>query len=348
MSYYLIEGQGGEDQNNPEPFNYMNIDIEWKDCAESLDVGDDYKSKILGEEDKCGSLTGDDAKCISHVKGDEKGNYFRCELSENPDLPGQNVCVDPNMLDETKRVCKGPRTRSKMFPSNRPIETPLGNQIDDLNTMFKDKNLPSVLIEQINEINETIPDKSKLYNSNDLRSGEYINKIKNMSSIYDLGDPNNSDELDFMENIIINFLDIPNNRMGDLFKNYCSEDLNVTVLLSLAVFYNNSGDYKGNIVNVDRLLNRLGRYLPDVFQNILTGMKTCYPNEPNKYAVLEHIYKKMFKFNETNVDLGLMDGVTNIFRYLKEMKTIEMVVIIIAFAFVVSKIFDMFRVKVDV
>jgi hypothetical protein len=174
-----------------------------------------------------------------------------------------------------------------------------------------------------------------------------------MSSIYDLGDPNNSDELDFIESIIIKFLDIPDNRMSDLFSNYCSnkdnvkEDLNVTILLSLAVFYNKSDDSKGKTVNVDRLLNRLGRYLPDVFQKILTGMKMC-PGSSDKYVVLEHIYKKMFKFNETNVDLGLMDGVTNIFRYLKEMKTIEMVVIIIAFAFVVSKIFDMFRVKVDV
>jgi len=43
-----------------------------------------------------------------------------------------------------------------------------------------------------------------------------------------------------------------------------------------------------------------------------------------------------------------MTGVSSIFRYLREMKTIEMVVIIIAFAFVISKIFDMFRVKVDV
>jgi hypothetical protein len=208
-------------------------------------------------------------------------------------------------------------------------------------------NLTTVLMDNLDKINN-ITDKSKLYNSDNSRSGEYINKIKNMTSIYDLGDPNNSDELDFMENIIINFLEIPDNTMGDLFSNYCNEDFNVTILLSLAVFYNKTDDSKGNTVNVDRLLNRLGRYLPDVFKKILTGMKTCYPDEPNKYDVLEHIYKKMFKFNETNVDLGLMDGVTNIFKYLKGMKTIEMVVIIIAFAFVVSKIFDMFRVKVDV
>ena len=72
------------------------------------------------------------------------------------------------------------------------------------------------------------------------------------------------------------------------------------------------------------------------------------PGSENKYMVLEHIYKTMFKFNNTTVNLGLMDGITSIFRNLKGMRTIEMIVMILAIAFVISKIFDMFRVKVEV
>ncbi len=56
----------------------------------------------------------------------------------------------------------------------------------------------------------------------------------------------------------------------------------------------------------------------------------------------------MFKYNKTNVNLGIMDGITNIFRYLKNLRTVEMIVFILAIAFVISKVFDMFRVKVDV
>ena len=56
----------------------------------------------------------------------------------------------------------------------------------------------------------------------------------------------------------------------------------------------------------------------------------------------------MFKFNNTTVNLGLMDGISKLFSMLRGMKTIEMVVLIIAIAFVISKVFDMFRVKVDV
>tara|TARA_A100001015_G_C14946902_1_gene695037 strand:- start:282 stop:1496 length:1215 start_codon:yes stop_codon:yes gene_type:complete len=225
-------------------------------------------------------------------------------------------------------------------------ETDLSKKLEEL--MSISENLTSVLMDQIKKINDITSE--KLY-SGDRSSSEYINKISKISLI-ELGDPNNSNELDFMENVIINFLDISDNNLGDLLKNLCGEDLNVNILLTLAIFYNRNNDEFNNIrdnnlVNIDRLLNRLGRYLPDIFQKILTGMKMC-PGASDKYVVLEHIYKKMFKFNETNVDLGLMNGITSIFRYLKEMKTVEMVVVILAFAFVVSKIFDMFRVKVDV
>ena len=225
-------------------------------------------------------------------------------------------------------------------------ETPLGIQIDELETMFKDKQLTSVLMEQIKKINDT---SSKLYNESE--SARYIMNIKKMSLI-DFGDPKYSDELDFLENVMINFIDLPDKKMGDLFKNYCEEDLNINILLTLAIFYNrNSNDFDNirdkNLVKVDRVLNRLGRYLPDVFQKILTGMKMCDPNS-TKYVVLEQIYKTMFKFNNTTVNLGIMDSVTSIFQNLKGMRTIEMIVMIMAIAFVVSKIFDMFRVKVEV
>lgn len=307
---------------------------------------------IEGQED-----TGvDNYQCLGPIvnegiyKNLDCSTAYEKELEKTNDISAANKWCDimsecnltqtQNNNNVNKNTDKNNDNKNTVNKENINIQTQLNNLEQKLSG-----NITTVLMNNLNEINDESG--GKLYNSDDIRSNEYINKIKNMSSIYDLGDPNNSDELDFMENIIINFLDIPNNRMGDLFNNYCSEDLNVTVLLSLAVFYNNTGDYKGNVVNVDKLLNRLGRYLPDVFQKILTGMKMC-PDSSDKYVVLEHIYKKMFKFNETNVDLGLMDGVTSVFRYLKEMKTIEMVVIIIAFAFVVSKIFDMFRVKVDV
>jgi len=215
--------------------------------------------------------------------------------------------------------------------------------IDQLNTT---DNITNDLMKQIIEIKKKHKD---LYSDD---HEQYVRDISKMS-LTDLGDPSNSEKLDFIENVIINFLDIPDNKMGNIFKDNCDEDLNLNILSTLTILYqknktefNNISD--NNLIKVDRVLNKLGRYLPDVFQKILTGMKMCNPEEPNKYAVLEHIYKTMFKFNNTTVNLGLMDGISQLFSMLRGMKTIEMVVLIIAIAFVISKVFDMFRVKVDV
>jgi uncharacterized membrane protein HdeD (DUF308 family) len=56
----------------------------------------------------------------------------------------------------------------------------------------------------------------------------------------------------------------------------------------------------------------------------------------------------MFKYNKTDVNLGILDGVAKIFVLIKDRPTIEIIVIVLAVAFIASKIFDMFRVKVEV
>ena len=90
--------------------------------------------------------------------------------------------------------------------------------------MFKDKQITAVLMDKVKKINDDTG--GKLYSSNNER---YVRNIKNIS-LMELGDPSNSDELDFIENTIINFIDIPNNKMGDLFKQYCDIDLNINIL----------------------------------------------------------------------------------------------------------------------
>jgi hypothetical protein len=357
MSYYLegmnlIEGQeleqeqgiccGDGCENNTKDDCKDNCtwvtrgNCDWKECTDK--VGNNFNT--VGTDENCNMLKSDE-DCKLSIKGERNGNYRQCKsiFKENSDT--FSSCEDPNNNDDP--ICVGPDTLD-LSPSDKPINTPLGKQIDDLETKFKDQQITSELMKQINKINDQTS--NKLYSDKDKR---YVKKISEMSLI-DLGDHKNSDELDFMENIIINFLDLSDNNISDIFKetNYCDSDLNIDILLTLSIFYKRNSDNKrDNLSNIDRILNRLGRYLPDVFQKILNGMKMC-PGSENKYVVLEHIYKTMFKFNETNVNLGLIDGLAKIFRYIRDMKTIEMIVVIIAIAFVISKIFDMFRVKVEV
>ena len=180
----------------------------------------------------------------------------------------------------------------------------------------------------------------------------YIIKIKKLS-LLELGNPVNSNELDFIENVIINFIDLTNSEIGLLFADYCGgEDLNIDLLLTLAIFYNNNLNDFSNVedailIKTTNILNRLSRYLPDVFLKILTGMKMC-PNNSTKYMVLENVFRTMFKFNNTSVNLDLFSGFKSVMDYLKKLQTIEMVIAIIAIAFVLSKVFDMFKVNVAI
>lgn len=358
MSYYLegmnlIEGQsegkccgeGCDEKAENECVDkctwvtYGSGDCRWADCTNKLT---DFT--VLGFEDNCSSLKEDN--CETHIKGNSDGEYFKCNLENS--TSGIMKCVDPDM-DTDKPVCTGSETVNPSPPSVDPINTNLSERVDKLTEQLSE-NFTKELMNTVEKINDKTT--YKLYDDTVINK-RYVAEIKKMSFI-DLGDPKNSDELDLLENIIINFLDISNDKLSELFQElgYCNIELNVNILLTLAIFYNkNNGEFSNirdnKLIKVDRLLNRLGMYLPDFFQKILDAMEMC-PGSEDKYIVLQHIYKTMFKYNKTNVNLGIMDGFTNIFRYLKNLRTVEMIVFILAIAFVISKVFDMFRVKVDV
>jgi len=211
------------------------------------------------------------------------------------------------------------------------------------------KKLTEYLINKIKVINGS---KEILYNETD--SSKYLDTIKNMDSLLELGDPKNSDELDFMEHVIIKFNDISDNELhNNLMNDFCNGDvdLNINIMLILAIFYHkNDKDFiiESNVFKVDTILNRLSRYLPDTFQKIINVMKLCYPDDPYKYIILDNIYGTMFKYNNTTVNFDFFTNFKKFINYISTLKTIEMIVVIIAIAFVVSKIFDMFRVKVEV
>ena len=80
---------------------------------------------------------------------------------------------------------------------------------------------------------------------------------------------------------------------------------------------------------------------------MIVGLKGC-DGDVNKYLIIESIYNQLFKYNTTQVNLNIFSGFKSVMDYLKNLQTVEMVIAIIAIAFVLSKIFDIFRVKVEV
>lgn len=191
---------------------------------------------------------------------------------------------------------------------------------------------------------------------------KYQSTITNFKSITELGNPENNNILNYIENVLIKFIDLSDSQVLDMLKKngYCNptyslgkpkNDIIYEIMIMSQHIYELSyltpiNDI--NIVYINNIIERLSPYLTDAFQKVLNGLKLCNPNNTNAYLPLQLIFTKMFKYNKTDVNLGLLDGLSKIFMLIKDRPTIEIVVIVLAVAFIASKIFDMFRVKVEV
>ena len=192
-----------------------------------------------------------------------------------------------------------------------------------------------------------------LYNK---ESQKHVESIRKLGKITDLGKTENSQLLDFVENVIINFTTLSHDKLEesisqlpDKYKN--DRDILTELYLSLAIlnheFFNESKGLEGsNINDLNIIIDRLSKYIPDIFVKI-TSFADNNKHEM-KYKLMNRVFLKIFKTNETYVSFDIFSGLRPLFEYLKTFRTIEMVVIVLALAFIVSKIFDMFRVKVEV
>ena len=178
------------------------------------------------------------------------------------------------------------------------------------------------------------------------------------NSIYDLGKPENVNDLNILQDLIIKFIDAPVTSMKDIFIEYCNpvdgkDSINYKIINTIEQFYLNTYNTVNNDTNaiyLNNIINKLSPYFSDMINKVLQCLKQCDPNNPNAYLMSEIIYGRLFQYNKTTVNMGLLDGITRFFTWVSDDKrhTLEIVITVIAVAFVASKIFDMFRVKVEV
>jgi len=216
------------------------------------------------------------------------------------------------------------------------------NNLKDLQVKFNNSNITDA-------IKDYIPQKAYSTSTNDnmLRTM----KIRNMS-ILDLGESKNDIYLNTVENIIINFLDLPDSDVTDFYnsKGFCDANVNVDFFLGIALLFSTdsfSSIQDPSLIKINTVLSRLLKYFPDILHKMIVGLKGC-DGDVNKYLIIESIYNQLFKYNTTQVNLNIFSGFKSVMDYLKNLQTVEMVIAIIAIAFVLSKIFDIFRVKVEV
>lgn len=316
----------------------------------------DSNPKIpLGINEKCNKLNNDGDKCNNSLEGDSEGNYTPCEYTNNNGIESCKVSGEPVCYDvRANQGSPPPNTTPTPTPTEVTIPDPEGGndlpEKTDLNLLLDvlQTQLSGNFMLKLGNMIESINNESggKLYDNEN--GNDYLSDIKRITFL-DLGNPTNTTELDFVENVMINFIELPTDALANSFIEYCPIDLNVTLLLSLAILYNknntNFDEIKNNdLTRMNNILNRLSRYFPDFFQKILNIMKSCDPSS-NRYDIIQSIYDKMFKYNNTNV--SMFGGFKSLIDYLKQMKTIEMIVIIICITFVISKIISMFSVKLS-
>ena len=222
------------------------------------------------------------------------------------------------------------------------------------------KNLENTLLsgsmtQHIATIFTTLNGDGLLYNKD---GNKHVESIKKLGKITDLGKTENSQLLDFVENVVINFVNLSPTKLESSIKllystnNYNNgRDILTDLYLSMAIlnhnFFNESKGMEGaNMENLTVIIDRLSKYIPDIFVQITSSLNDT--DYAMKYGLMNKVFLKIFKTNETYVSFDIFSGLRPLFEYLKTFRTIEMVVIVLALAFIVSKVFDMFRVKVEV
>lgn len=234
-----------------------------------------------------------------------------------------------------------------------PTKTPKESNNSETGEINKNKEMVSKFLVVLNILSKE--------NSSDIYIN-YESEILNFNSIVELGNPKNSNILNFVETLLIKFINLNDNQVNELLNsyNYCDpsysmgapkndiiyEIMKMSQHIYELSYFTPINDI--NIVYINNIINRLSPYFTDAFQKVLNGLKLCNPNSSNAYLPLQLIFTKMFKYNKTDVNLGILDGVAKIFVLIKDRPTIEIIVIVLAVAFIASKIFDMFRVKVEV
>jgi hypothetical protein len=327
MVYYGVEGLfdpviEGQNQEEEEVQEVKNDFPPGSICKVNARAVNEKKNNLVGEEkfpdrkeidDECSKIS------LENCETGEK-TFFITDFDE--EFNSASYC----------KVKLGDKISDK--------STDISSNLRNLQMKFDGSNITDV-------IKDYLPPQSYNTSTNDnmLRTM----KVRNMT-ILDLGESKNEKYLNAVESIILNFLDLPQSDVISFYKSFCDGNINVDLFLGIALLFSTSSfssPQDPSLIKINTVLSRLLKYFPDILHRIIVGLKDC-DGANNKYLIIESIYNQLFKYNTTQVNLNIFSGFKNVMDYLKNLQTVEMVIAIIAIAFVLSKIFDMFRVKVEV
>ena len=239
--------------------------------------------------------------------------------------------------------------------------------MDDLDAIFRENihilfgsdvtaiDFKTCLFDKLSELEDPLPEHQSL-----------LTNIGAMDNIYDLGRSNKSRELDHIEKLIlkfivtdiseytvcINFDNDPNKT--EIINNLCSEGVsqNPIDLLSelLQLRSNNPENYTSQ--EIERVTNRLLRYVPDIFNKIINISEAYETNNcsniSNRTAILKKVYDNIIKDQRYDNSFDVSGfGIQEFFSSFND-SIITKSIMLLFLAYIIGKIIGLFNIHYNV
>lgn len=178
---------------------------------------------------------------------------------------------------------------------------------------------------------------------------DYIDAV---SSFEDFG--NNTQALNYIELIVIEISNLDDNEFRDFINglfntaDYCStdEDLNAYIISMLLLEYYSikiNNDLTQEYINIS---NRLSKYIPDIVEKVQKLNKACEgSNKKVKSTIMDVMVHRLFKNNNTIINIGSLDSLVN---ELNKLDRVYGIVILLCITYIVVRFLGMFSMKVEV
>lgn len=191
-----------------------------------------------------------------------------------------------------------------------------------------------------------------------------INTIGEMENIYELGKSNRTQELVFIEKLILKFIItdvseyttcIDSIDFDDIIENLCAEGIskNPIDLLREILRLNSSEPTNYTTQEIDTVSNKLLKYVPDVISKIIEISETyekskCSNNVSNQTIILKKLYGSLINFQkkENNFDLSGF-GIEDFFNSFND-SIITKSIMLLFLAYILGKIIGLFNVHYNV
>ena len=301
------------------------------------------------------------AFCIGSIIYKFISDKCSCNIVEGQEITGE-AGGDPETTGEaggdpetTGEAGGDPETTGGGFMRRtfRRMEETLAGRTNNLEISSKINNIRD-FINNIDEtifqqpIPKTIEKVVKALPTNNLNKENIDPAILKISSFYQFGE--NSDALNYLELIFIEIKGLSNTQfktfIQNLFSNYCSneEDLNAYIISMLLLEY-----YNINIKSKDAYIhisNTLSKYIPDILDKIQKLNGTCgNPDRAAKSNIMDVMFHKLFKNNNTIINIGSLDTLV---QELNKLDRVYGIVILLCITYILVRFLGMFSMKVEV